>query len=151
MKALAVHESEPEAVETTVEDFARDLGTAVHAALAEMPAGGGGRAFSVALYFFSHSSWTDRALYLQDIFVESAAVGASLGGALVRSTAATAVTTGCRRMQWVVLDFNFRSAEFYEAAGAQTLPVAAHAHGRRRLRAAANCKTGEAAAGNAAA
>lgn len=143
MTELAAYEREPEAVETTVADFARDLGTAFHAALAEVPAGDGWRAVGVALYFFSYSSWTGRALYLEDIFVEPASRGAGLGGALMRTAAAAAVAAGCRRMQWVVLDWNVRSVEFYEAAGAQRLPqwqlmrmdgeaLSAYAQGRPR-------------------
>jgi hypothetical protein len=58
---------------TTAGDFERDLNSAFAAALAEVSDDGRARrAVGVALYFQSYSSWTGKALYLEDIFVEPA-------------------------------------------------------------------------------
>ncbi len=118
IRELAVYERAPDAVNATVEDLARDgFGDkpAFHVLIAEDAEGPAG----FALYFFTYSTWEGRScLYLEDLFVRPAFRGRGIGLALMRALAAEAVTRGCPRFQWQVLDWNQPAIEFYQRFGA---------------------------------
>jgi GNAT superfamily N-acetyltransferase len=72
-----------------------------------------------ALFFTSYSTFLARpGLYLEDLFVESAARGRGVGAALMSALARIAVTRGYGRFEWSVLDWNQPALEFYAALGA---------------------------------
>jgi GNAT superfamily N-acetyltransferase len=60
-------------------------------------------------------------LYLEDIFVLESFRGKRVGYALFQYCVQEAHRRGCGRMEWVVLDWNTPSIEFYEKQGAQHL------------------------------
>lgn len=79
-----------------------------------------GRAIGFALYFFTYSTFLARpTLYLEDLFVLQEARGAGAGKALLSSLARIAVSRGCGRMEWAVLDWNRPAIGFYERLGAE--------------------------------
>jgi ribosomal protein S18 acetylase RimI-like enzyme len=45
--------------------------------------------------------------------------GIGIGKLLLRNLALIAMETGCRRLQWQVLDWNAPAVEFYRSLGAQ--------------------------------
>ena len=75
-----------------------------------------------AVYFVTYSTFQAKpSLYLEDLFVRPEHRGRGAGRALFERCAALAVARGCGRMEWVVLDWNTPSIEFYERRGARHL------------------------------
>lgn len=121
IRALATYEREPEAVVTTEADlhrwvFGEDPVANVLVAEAD------GAVVGMALWFRTYSTWTGLpGIHLEDLFVDPAARGSGLGKALLTALARIAVDRGYQRVEWVVLDWNTPSIEFYEALGARPM------------------------------
>ncbi len=72
-----------------------------------------------ALYFHNFSTFVGRSgLYLEDLFVKPAYRGRGYGKALLKRLAKIAVERGCGRFEWVCLDWNQPSIDFYRSLGA---------------------------------
>jgi GNAT superfamily N-acetyltransferase len=121
IRELAIYEKLEHAVRGTAADLAQYLGgpgPLVEALLAER----GGEAVGFALFFYTYSTFEGRpSLYLEDIFVEPVHRGAGIGKALFGAVAERAVSRGCGRMEWAVLDWNAPAIAFYRARGAVPL------------------------------
>ena len=75
-----------------------------------------------AVYFFNFSSFVGRmGLYLEDLYVNPNMRGKGFGKALLKRLAQIAIEKKCRRMEWVVLDWNVPAIEFYVQLGAEAL------------------------------
>ncbi len=73
-----------------------------------------------ALFFRSFSSFQGRpGVYLEDVYVEPSARGNGLGKALLLEVVRTARERGCRRCEWIVLDWNQPAKHFYQSLGAK--------------------------------
>jgi len=82
----------------------------------------GGEPAGYAVYFFNFSSFVGRmGLYLEDLFVNPNMRGKGLGKALLKKLAQIAIEKKCKRMEWVVLDWNEAAIEFYNKLGAEAL------------------------------
>jgi GNAT superfamily N-acetyltransferase len=82
----------------------------------------GGSDAGFVLFFPTFSTFLARpGLYVEDLFVSPAMRGKGIGKALLRHVAQLAVTRGCGRLEWSVLDWNRPAIEFYERAGARPL------------------------------
>ena len=89
-----------------------------HPFIAEMD----GAPVGYAMVFYTYSSFLALpTLFLEDLFVLEEARGQGAGSALFRYVAGEAVRRGCGRMEWVVLDWNQPSIDFYERMGARRL------------------------------
>ncbi|MDH0096263.1 MULTISPECIES: GNAT family N-acetyltransferase [Pseudomonadaceae] len=78
-----------------------------------------GEAAGFALFFHNYSTFLGRpGIYLEDLYVRPAARGAGLGKALLSELARLAVSRGCGRLEWSVLDWNQPAIGFYESLGA---------------------------------
>ena len=78
-----------------------------------------GNAVGFALFFHNFSTFRgQRGLYIEDIFVDEAWRGRGYGKRLLLHLAGIAARRHCRRMEWVVLDWNAPSIAFYESLGA---------------------------------
>ena len=81
-----------------------------------------GQVVGFALWFHNFSTFVGRrGLYLEDLYVRPAFRGRGYGEALMRHLAGIAVARGCGRMEWAVLNWNSRAAEFYESLGARRM------------------------------
>jgi GNAT superfamily N-acetyltransferase len=81
-----------------------------------------GRAEGFALFFHTFSTFLARpGLYLEDLYVRPAARGRGIGKALLRHVAGVAVSRGCGRLEWAVLDWNAPAIGFYERVGARSM------------------------------
>ena len=79
-----------------------------------------GRLIGYALFYPVYSSFrTLPAMWLEDLFVEPAERGRGAGRALLAEVARIALARGCRALDWLVLDWNRPSIEFYERLGAR--------------------------------
>jgi GNAT superfamily N-acetyltransferase len=75
-----------------------------------------------ALYFFNYSTFLCRpGLYLEDLYVRPAFRRHGIGRRLLAELARRAVSKGCGRLEWAVLDWNAPSIEFYKGLGARPL------------------------------
>jgi GNAT superfamily N-acetyltransferase len=80
----------------------------------------GGRPVGYAIYYFAYSTFTCApVLFIEDIFVEPDERGKGTGKALMAALARIAVRKGCGQMEWIVLDWNAPSIEFYRRLGAR--------------------------------
>lgn len=75
-----------------------------------------------ALFFHNFSSFQGRpGIFLEDVYVEPHTRGKGLGKALLVEVIRIARERGCRRSEWLVLDWNQRAKNFYESLGAKIL------------------------------
>ena len=82
-----------------------------------------GRVIAFALFFTNFSTFLAQpGLYLEDLFVEPAERGRGVGQALLEHLARLAVSRGCGRFEWSVLDWNVNAIRFYERMGATVMP-----------------------------
>ncbi|SAM09817.1 hypothetical protein [Absidia glauca] len=76
-----------------------------------------------ALFIHNFSTFLGRpGLYLEDLFVLSEYRGLGLGKKLLTQLAVIAKERECGRYEWVVLDWNTPSREFYAKLGAKSHP-----------------------------
>ena len=81
-----------------------------------------GKEVGFALFFHNFSTFVGRAgLYLEDLYVLPEYRGKGCGKALLKRLAAIAVERGCGRMEWVCLDWNKPSIDFYLSLGARPM------------------------------
>lgn len=81
-----------------------------------------GKEVGFALFFHNFSTFVGRAgLYLEDLYVLPEYRGKGYGKALLKRLAAIAVERGCGRMEWVCLDWNRPSIDFYRSLGAKPM------------------------------
>ena len=121
IRALAVYEREPDAVEATEETLI-EHGFGPRPYFECMIAECDGALAGFAFYFFDYSTWLGKpGLYLEDIFVDPEFRGRGIGRALLERLAQIALERGCARMKWEVLDWNEPAIEFYRAMGAEFL------------------------------
>ena len=81
-----------------------------------------GREVGFALYFHNFSTFVGKAgLYLEDLYVYPEHRGKGYGKALFLELVKTAVKRGCGRMEWVCLNWNQPSIDFYYSMGAVSM------------------------------
>lgn len=118
---LAVYEKlahEVVATEEMVEHALTRPNARVHAVIAEVD----GKPVGMALYFYNFSTFLGRhGIYIEDVYVDPAQRGGGIGKQLFQHLAAKAVTEGCGRVEWWVLDWNEPAIDFYERLGAKKM------------------------------
>lgn len=78
-----------------------------------------GKEVGFALFFHNFSTFVGReGLYLEDLYVLPEYRGKGYGKAILTKLASIAVERGCGRMEWVCLDWNKPSIDFYRSLGA---------------------------------
>jgi GNAT superfamily N-acetyltransferase len=121
IRALADYERSLTSVTGTEDDLRQALfgpRPAVFAHVAEHE----GRVAGFALWFLNYSTWTGRhGIYLEDLFVDQELRGQGYGKALLTELARLCVERGYQRLEWVVLDWNAPSIDFYSSLGAQPM------------------------------
>jgi GNAT superfamily N-acetyltransferase len=118
IRALAVYEREPDAVENSPELLTATLFGEDPRAFAVVVERDGG-VVGIAIWFLTYSTWTGtHGIWLEDLYVDEACRGRGYGTALMAALARTCVERGYRRFEWTVLDWNAPSLAFYRAIGA---------------------------------
>jgi len=125
IKRLAVYERLIDSY-TATEELYRRYGFGEDAIwkalLAENTGGEGPEYLGMALYYYTYSTFTGKpTLYLEDIFVLDEYRGLGIGTEMLVELARIARDKGCGRMEWIVLDWNEPSIEFYRSLGAVPL------------------------------
>ncbi|HTI02702.1 MAG TPA: GNAT family N-acetyltransferase [Acidisoma sp.] len=118
VKALAAFEQLTHEVVATDADFHDSLfgePRRAEALIAEMD----GTSVGFALWFYNFSTFRGRhGLYLEDIYIDPAHRGAGIGRQIFRFLAQHAISQGCARMDWDVLNWNEKAVRFYRSLGA---------------------------------
>lgn len=118
VKELAAYENMLEEVVATEEIyrewiFAKKSAEVIFAMEGEVEVG-------FALFFHNFSTFVGRAgLYLEDLYVKPEYRGKGYGKGLLKKLAEIAVERGCERFEWVCLDWNKPSIDFYLSLGAK--------------------------------
>jgi ribosomal protein S18 acetylase RimI-like enzyme len=74
------------------------------------------------LYFHNFSTFVGKpGIYLEDLYVKPEHRGKGIGKRLLRELAKIAVTRGCGRLEWSVLDWNEPAIKFYKSLHAQPM------------------------------
>jgi len=116
---LATYEKAPQEVTATAADIQRSLFDA-EAHCYGLICSLDDEAVGFAIYFYNYSTWLGkRGLYLEDIYVTPAKRGHGAGKLLMQYLAKIAVSKGCERFEWAVLDWNKPARVFYESIGAK--------------------------------
>lgn len=106
--------------EAQLEDALFGPSPAIEGLLAESA----GTAVGYALFYPTFGSFScTRGLWLEDLFVVPSSRGTGAGRALLSSLAALALSRGCGRLRWDVLDWNALAIGFYERCGAAHHPA----------------------------
>lgn len=121
IQALAAFEHLSHEVEATEEDLSRSLfGSPVRAEalIAEI----GGVPVGFALWFYNFSTFRGRhGLFVEDVYIDPAHRGSGIGRQIFRFLARHAISQGCARMDWDVLNWNVKAVQFYRSLGAVPL------------------------------
>lgn len=120
IQELATFEKEPDAVELTVEELARE-GFGEHPLFRILIAETADQIVGMALFYPRFSTWKGRTIHLEDLIVKESQRGKGIGRLLYSEVMKIAFEEGVRRVEWVVLDWNTPAVEFYKKTGAQVL------------------------------
>lgn len=78
-----------------------------------------GQPVGYAIYFYNFSSFLGKkGMYLEDLFVLPQFRGKGIGKQILVFLAQQAISEGCGRFEWAVLDWNTPAIEFYKSLGA---------------------------------
>ena len=75
-----------------------------------------------ALWYNAYSTWKGKCLYLEDFFVLPAYRKHGIGGQLFDKVVSIAKSSGVKRMDWQVLEWNQLAIDFYQKRGATLDP-----------------------------
>ncbi|HKK12430.1 MAG TPA: GNAT family N-acetyltransferase [Flavobacteriaceae bacterium] len=120
IKALAIFEREPDAVEITVQDL-NDKGFGAHPAFQCFVAEMDNKVEGIALVYKRFSTWKGEVLHLEDLIVNQKKRGQGLGEALLNEVVKYGNELGVKRICWEVLDWNTPAIDFYEKKGAKIM------------------------------
>ena len=81
-----------------------------------------GKPAGFALFFHNFSTFLGKpGLYLEDLYVKPELRGKGVGKRLLAQLARLALSRGCGRFEWAVLDWNEPAIRFYRSLGARML------------------------------
>ncbi|HEY0679703.1 MAG TPA: GNAT family N-acetyltransferase [Chitinophagaceae bacterium] len=115
VKELAVFQGMPEKVLNTVEqmkeerEFFRSL-----VAVNENE-----EIVGIATYFFAYYTWVGKSLYLDDLYVKQDCRGHGIGSQLLETIVSIARDQNCKRVRWLVSEWNEDAIKFYEKCGVE--------------------------------
>lgn len=120
IKALAVFEKEPHAVEVTLSDLETD-GFGTHPKFECFVAEVDHNIEGIALVYNRYSTWKGEVLHLEDLIVNEEKRGLGLGTLLLDEVVRYGHQKKVRRISWEVLDWNEPAIKFYEQKGANVM------------------------------
>lgn len=120
IKALAVFEKEPDAVEVSIA-YLQEKGFGKHPSFKCFVAEVDGSIEGIALVYMRFSTWKGEVLHLEDLIVNQNMRGRGLGEALLNEVVKYGSSLGVKRISWEVLDWNTPAIEFYEKKGAKVM------------------------------
>ena len=119
VKELAIYEKAEDQVGATAEDIKQSIfgsDSTTHAIICMID----GEPVGFAVYFFNYSTWLGKnGLYLEDLYIAPMHRKIGAGKAILQHLAQIAVSKGCGRFEWSVLDWNQPAIDFYKSIGAR--------------------------------
>ncbi len=76
-----------------------------------------GEIVGFASFFFAYYSWSGKALYLDDLYVQQPYRNQHTGTRLINEVIRYARQSGCKRVRWVVSGWNSSAIAFYKKMG----------------------------------
>ena len=73
----------------------------------------------IASYFFAYYTWVGKSLYLDDLVVKQSERGKGTGSNLLDAIINIAKQENCKRVRWLVSEWNHPSIEFYKKRGVE--------------------------------
>ncbi len=120
IQELAEYDGEPDHVQTTEADIARD-GFGTKAKFRTFIAEWDSQAVGFAVFFHYYSTWRGSGIYLEDLYVRPGFRKRGIGTALLAQVAHTAREEKCTFVRWAVLDWNEPALNLYASLGAGLL------------------------------
>jgi GNAT superfamily N-acetyltransferase len=121
VRELAAYEKLDHEVRASADDYREHLFGArpvAEALIAEQH----GEPVGFALFFHTFSTFRGQpGIYIEDIYVRPAQRGRGVGKALLATVARLAVSRGCGRVEWSVLNWNSPAIGFYRTLGARPM------------------------------
>ncbi|WP_252225444.1 GNAT family N-acetyltransferase [Clostridium sp. ZBS2] len=120
IKKIAVYEKMLDEVVATEEILRESIfeNNRAHALIIEF----NNKVIGYIIYFFNFSTFIGRAgLYLEDIYIDPEYRGNGIGKEAFETLVHIAKEEKCERMEWVCLDWNESSLNFYESIGAKQM------------------------------
>jgi len=117
---LAVFEKEPDAVEITVTDLARD-GFSETPKFKVFVAEQEHNIIGIALFYERFSTWKGRTIHLEDLIVTKSKQKIGAGKALYTAVLKHVYDNNFNRVAWEVIDWNTNAIDFYKSTGATYL------------------------------
>jgi len=69
-------------------------------------------------WFFCYYTWTGKAVYMDDLYVQPTFRGKGIGNQLLNKVVTLAKESGCHKMRWQVSSWNKPAIDFYKSLGA---------------------------------
>jgi GNAT superfamily N-acetyltransferase len=120
IKALAIFEKEPNAVEMT-KGYLQERGFGKQPSFQCFVAEKESKIEGIALVYMRFSTWKGEVLHLEDLIVSQKMRGQGMGEALLNEVVKYGNQLGVKRISWEVLDWNTPAIEFYEKKGANVM------------------------------
>lgn len=73
----------------------------------------------MATYFFAYYTWVGKSIYLDDLYVKESFRGHKIGARLLTQLFETAKKENCKRVRWLVAEWNKPAIELYKKCGAE--------------------------------
>jgi diamine N-acetyltransferase len=77
-----------------------------------------GNIVGFATFFWAYYSWSGKALYLDDLYLQPDFRGYGMGKGLLQSVIELARSRNCKKVRWQVSNWNNHAIAFYKAMGA---------------------------------
>ncbi|MDR3713486.1 MAG: GNAT family N-acetyltransferase [Puia sp.] len=113
-REFAVFQKTPEKMHITLEELSEDE-RYFQCFVAEKE----GRIAGFASFFFAYYSWTGRAVYLDDLYVQEDSRKYGIGKGLLFAVIEFAKENRCKSVRWLVSRWNTNAIEFYRSIGAE--------------------------------
>ncbi len=73
----------------------------------------------MASFFFAYYTWVGKSLFLDDLYVKQSHRGQKIGSKLLNAVVDLARTSNCKRVRWLVSEWNKDAIKFYKSIGAE--------------------------------
>ena len=77
-----------------------------------------GKIIGFSSYYFAYHSWSGKAIYLDDLYVQPDYRGQNIGNQLFDAVLEIGKLSGCIKMKWLVSHWNTKAQRFYQSRGA---------------------------------
>ena len=118
VKELALYEKAPQEVTVTLKELEQDSFGATPVFYFFVAENEGG-IIGAAIYYIKYSTWKGKCVFLEDIIVNEAYRGKSIGKKLFEEVIKVSQQLQAKRMEWQVLDWNEPALNFYRKFDAE--------------------------------